>query len=346
MKKDRGRTQLLVGLGIVALLAIGVTAVGLRFGQEREKAAKPASAGPDVQDGIVLELTVLAVDPIKSEMTARVIPTPHGSYGDLAYAKRFTIVTGTSNGLRETDVKVGTPVTSFDVTTSMHDGQVTNYPFDEYKAELGFLVYAETRADEPAGSGARSSDPATEPEAPGPGVETKPVLVPLQVTVEGVLHGYKLTANPTVDKNPIGGGEVSVSNTEFTIGRSGSTRFFAVFVMVLMWAISLGILWIALSVLFRRRKIELAILSVFGIVLFALPNIRNAQPSAPPIGSLTDVLAFFWCESLVAVCLVAMIIVFVRRTEPGDGEPSPPEAASTPTVEEPVAASVGPEPDE
>jgi len=89
------------------------------------------------------------------------------------------------------------------------------------------------------------------------------------------------------------------------------------FLMVLMWAISIALLWVTLSVLFRRRQMQIPLLNVFGVVLFALPTLRNVQPNAPPLGSLTDVLSFFWCESLVAACFITMIILFVRRgTDP------------------------------
>lgn len=311
---ENRRRQLVVGLCIVALLASGVIFAGIRFGGEREKAATPTTAGPDVTDGVVLHAVVISLDPSRSEMTIRILPEPVGSYGGLAFAKPVIIVTGTSNRLTQEEIKVDSPVSSYDVTTGLFDSQVSDYPFDNYKARLELLMG--TPVDGPQEGALDSTTAGTEasPDADG-------IAVPTQIRVESVLHGYKIVAKPEVTRSRNFGGEVSVLTASFDVRRSGSTRFFSVFVMVLMWAIAIGVLWMTLTVMFRRRPIEVPILSMFGIVLFALPNIRNVQSGAPPIGALPDVLAFFWCESLVAACLVAMIIVFVRRASEPQVEP-------------------------
>jgi hypothetical protein len=307
-----------VGLCIVAVVAGGVTFAGIRFGAERRRAASLTTAGPDVTDGVVVHAVVLSLDPLRNEMTIRIVPEPQGSYGELVFAKPVTIVTGTRTGLSQEEIAAGSPVTPMEVTTSLFDSQVTNYPFDNYKAELGLLLGTE--------AGAPEGGPLSTPENPEQSVPAQVIAVPTQVRVESVIHGYKIVAKPEVQRSTEFGDEVSAVTISFEVRRSGSTRFFAVFVMVLMWAIAIGVLWITLTVLFRRRQIEVPILSLFGIILFALPNIRNVQPGAPPIGALTDVLAFFWCESLVAACLVAMIIVLVRRSSEFEVGRSPHES--------------------
>jgi len=305
---------LVVGLCIVGVLAAGVIYVGIRFGEEREKAATPTIVGPDITDGIVLNAIVLAIDPIRSEMTLRIVPEPFGSYGETGFAKPLEILTGTPTGLTKEEIKVSSLVSSYDVVTSLIDSQVSIYPFDNYKARLGLQMGT------PVGGAPEGAfDDPTGAESPG---NTDVAAVPTQVEVEATLHGYKIVAKPVVSREDVPGGDATQVIVTFEVRRSGSTRFFAVFVMVLMWAIAIGVLWITLSVFFRRREVEVAFLSMFGIVLFALPNIRNVQPGAPPIGSLTDVLAFFWCESLVAACLVVMIVLFVRRSREPQVDPA------------------------
>jgi hypothetical protein len=55
-------------------------------------------------------------------------------------------------------------------------------------------------------------------------------------------------------------------------------------------------------------------------LLFAFPAIRNALPGVPPVGVLNDYLAFLWAEGLVALSLVAMLVLFIRRGVERHGE--------------------------
>ncbi len=53
--------------------------------------------------------------------------------------------------------------------------------------------------------------------------------------------------------------------------------------------------------------------SWLAALLFALPPLRNAMPSAPPIGSLSDFMAFFWAEGIVALSLATVVFAWLRR---------------------------------
>ena len=50
-----------------------------------------------------------------------------------------------------------------------------------------------------------------------------------------------------------------------------------------------------------------------GMITFALVPLRNAMPAAPPIGALSDIISFFWAEIIVAVCLVAGVVTWLKR---------------------------------
>jgi hypothetical protein len=53
--------------------------------------------------------------------------------------------------------------------------------------------------------------------------------------------------------------------------------------------------------------------SWLAALLFAMVPLRSAMPGAPPIGALSDVLAFFWAEMLIALSLVLIVFTWLRR---------------------------------
>jgi hypothetical protein len=82
--------------------------------------------------------------------------------------------------------------------------------------------------------------------------------------------------------------------------RTGAQQFFSLFIVLLMWAMSLGIFLMSLGHLWYNRKVEAPTIGVVTSMLFALPAVRNMQPGAPPIGCTTDVVGFFWNMGLIS----------------------------------------------
>ncbi|KAI8831380.1 hypothetical protein BC829DRAFT_409758, partial [Chytridium lagenaria] len=60
-------------------------------------------------------------------------------------------------------------------------------------------------------------------------------------------------------------------------------------VMFILWLLSLLVLGVVIQIYFRDRTVEPP-----TAVLFALPAVRNAQPGAPQIGCISDIVSFFW----------------------------------------------------
>ncbi len=175
-----------------------------------------------------------------------------------------------------------------DVTLSM-EGQATDYPFDRHQATM--WIYAVSPSKD-----ATSLD------------EAAPVPIALDLT--GKLPGLKLDAA----LNEADSSE-EFQVVDFTITRAGTVIFFSIFVMAAMWALALSAVLVAVYVLFSARKAELGMLSWMAALLFAFPNIRNAVPGTPPIGSLVDFLAFFWAEALAAVALLCVAAVWLFRPQ-------------------------------
>ena len=59
-------------------------------------------------------------------------------------------------------------------------------------------------------------------------------------------------------------------------------------------------------------QIEFSVVGLFNGLIFALPSFRNSMPLAPPFGSLTDWISFFWAEGFAVLGLCILAIKYVN----------------------------------
>ncbi|KAJ3323844.1 hypothetical protein HDV06_001214 [Boothiomyces sp. JEL0866] len=103
-----------------------------------------------------------------------------------------------------------------------------------------------------------------------------------------------------------------------TLSRTYITIVFSIFLYAIMWVLSGSAFLVILSIWTRGRKVEPPTIAAVGAILFALPNIRNAQPGAPPVGCNADIAAFFPCLILVTASVAMGLINYfsVYKAEP------------------------------
>src|SRR5205807_1253101 len=106
--------------------------------------------------------------------------------------------------------------------------------------------------------------------------------IPLGVDFFGSVAGYKIEAAKAKYS------DVDYVGIETRIERSGTVKFFSIFVSVLMWALAIGVLFFVMSLVLRGRKIEVGMFSFLAALLFAFYAVRNSQPNVPPIGVYSD----------------------------------------------------------
>lgn len=102
------------------------------------------------------------------------------------------------------------------------------------------------------------------------------------------------------------------------IQRATTAVFFSVFIMIAMWALVIGVLSLVYRVFAGHRKIEISMFSFLGALLFAFPALRNSQPGTPPIGTMSDFIAFFWAEVIIALSLLSVVLRWIIRGPGGD----------------------------
>lgn len=232
-----------------------------------------------------VEISLLGVDPIKSDINLRFVPIPQGSYAkDARLTKDLKFFTGIESGKAEVTLEKNRIPDAVTGSLSIAKGRVSDYPFDVHSSDF-YLFF---------------TNPKDEKEE-----------IPMTVGFYGAISGY----NIDVDYIPKAEFESSDSyiGLRVTVSRSVITKSFSIFLMVAMWLIGLVIFTMTMIVVWQPRPIEFGMFTLIAGMLFALPAVRNLQPNVPPLGGLSDFLSFFWAESLVAISMPILFFTWLTR---------------------------------
>lgn len=242
-------------------------------------------------NGIVVDARLITVNTATASATVRINPIARGSFArprpiDLL-TKNVVLYTSTINGSVAHRYRAGNFMDPFETTVPL-GRDISTYPFDHLTVEISALAST--------GAGVRSGK-----------------TVPLQLHVSDSLASYRVSTQSAGRVGP-------VSVVWLHVDPSWPAALFAVFIMVVMWALALGAVAVTVSLLVRRRRFEGAFAGLLAVLLFAFPTVRNSLPGIPPIGVLFDYAAFFWAEALVALALIALITGWTVRALVGATE--------------------------
>jgi len=158
------------------------------------------------------------------------------------------------------------PVTAFEL--DLTGGNVAEYPFDTYRADLAVQCFANAL---PPANGAQA--------------------LPVQVTVSEAVLGFHLEPSEQPGSNPR---EVRL---RFEIHRSGAFALFALAAYSAMVVLAGSALTIGILAFAGVRRPDAPFVGALGALVFALPALRDALPGAPPLGVRADLLVFLWAAS-------------------------------------------------
>lgn len=269
---------------------------------------KPADQGAKHTDYIEVIGRVLSVDPIKGDVVTRLEFFPHGKFEkeDGTLAKTIKFDTVSSNGKQEITFEKGKRIPPSEVVLDMYDGDVSNYPFDTHKANL--VVYFTIKPDKPADKPKPAEEKPEGETKPAPVEEEDDELeVPFTLAFTPSMPGYTMESANSKDSD-----DTYVDN-EITIARSGMVKLFSVFIILLMWGVSIAVVCLVFTVVILKRKAEIAMFSFIATLIFAFVTVRGAQPGVPPVGTFSDTLSFFWVEGILGLCLLSVLLTWIFR---------------------------------
>lgn len=269
-----GPVKMVATAVVVLLLTAGSLTV---YFTERAAGQTQISLGDQKSpDRVDISVFVQKIDAVTQELSAQVEIDPVGSYADEnGFPKQdLTVYTNGTKG-DSLPFKAGKNPSTADLKIALNSGIITDYPFDHYEADLGFTV------------------------------GTADSVVPASVTLVNADAFFTLKLAQAKSED---GALLIVANAS----RSTGTFFFALFVMLFMWLLSVAALiaaWFAVS---GRRGLLFPSMSFMGALLFALVPLRNAVPGQPPIGSVVDFGAFFIAEGIISVSLIVTVVAGYR----------------------------------
>ncbi|HEY0349552.1 MAG TPA: DUF4436 family protein [Pyrinomonadaceae bacterium] len=318
--------DIVVTLAVIIGFAVALVLVLNIYKNEGERrSASVSDIGEKDPNHIEVDIKLVSIDPNKGDIVARLefLPKGHFTTDDgSTLARDLKLFVNSATVKQEMDFPKGKRMNPTEVVVSMYDGLVTDYPFDKHKGylELYFLPGKVSAKDEKKTEAAKPPEaiatpaPATGEEQKKEEGEKKPAaaekdedIIPVGVDFEGSIPGFKIDAAKSKDSDE------DLVGIEMTIARASTTKFFSLFVMVMMWGLTISVLLLTLSCVLRGRKVELAMFSFTAALLFAFAAVRNAQPGTPPIGTYSDFISFFWAEVIIALCLVVLVFTWLLR---------------------------------
>ncbi|KAL2917666.1 hypothetical protein HK105_202539 [Polyrhizophydium stewartii] len=288
-------TQLAIVAGIVAALLVLVptsTVLNTREGDRKLQRIVTTAVSPfDVAqglvrfDGVLLLGNVTSVDVLSFSFKIHFTAQPWGSFdasnADNSSISRITTAARLIVAGKETPFGAGSIIPAFDAVVPIDEGSPNRYPFDEFSSTFAISLFA--------GTGFNQS-------------------VPMALALVGAVQSWGVGLHMQDQQR-----DSQLVAVTAVITRSWTTALFSVIIIVIMWALSLTVLTLAVTLWFRNRKVEPPTIAVAGSLLFALPALRNSQPGAPAIGASVDVAGFMWNMVLVAVACLLLMINYVIK---------------------------------
>ncbi|MEU9148482.1 DUF4436 family protein [Streptomyces sp. NPDC048349] len=273
----RSRASILPVLLPIAVLIVVAVAVGswLQF-TERQALDTVHTVGSAAADRVDVEATVQHVDAAARELVLRVRVTPRGTLGEAetnAPVADLSLQTSAAT-LGDLAFKAHERLTTRDVQVAVAEGSISDYPFDTYETDVEFWAVLGDRE------------------------------VPVRMLFSNNDTLFSVAATPTASRQDAVLG--------LKLSRSGSLLVFAGFMMVVLWALAASVLLGTWYLTTRGEGLVWPALAWMAATLFALAAFRNTAPGTPPIGCVIDWFAFLWAETVIALCLIAVVITGVR----------------------------------
>lgn len=276
MTARRPKWKPILVVGLPLLIATGFIAFMLNsFLHVRQSTL--ITGDQNLRDGIRVTANIVDVAPRERVVKLQLSFVPVGKYARggefLSEPVKVTVLGGAD--VVDDSYKASEVMLPADIRVPLRSGSVSMYPLDKYESSLRVAV---TTADQ------------------------KPI--PTSMVVEASNPDYSLTMTSTSPP------EDAARDVTIRVSRAPATIFFAMFISVLMLALTtlamMTVYW-----LLRGGASESVrfIIPLILVLLFAFPAIRGFAPGVPPLGVLMDFFGFFWCEIALGI---GVIIVYAH----------------------------------
>ena len=286
--------------------------------------SKVDNGPPPVTDdgsGLNFAFDLVALDPVKGQMSLRMFINPQGSFyneadGSFARSLRITVRYQTGGQVNR-DIPAGSPVGGTTEFNMFVEGNPSTYPFDHYQYGWPSDADKARAIDDPDDVELSDPAPLLSVTELGPDGQPLPTRIPMGVYPSSGLQGWTEKWNFSVSEQPVGNavpGDTLMLHMD--IKRGGGVLAFVVVVLTLMVVTAVLSALVARSVARKRRPIEATMAGWFAALLFALVPLRTNMPGSPPIGAWIDVAIFYWVELGLLIAMAVFIGSWLRYRKP------------------------------
>ncbi|MFD3541449.1 DUF4436 family protein [Streptomyces sp. NPDC058662] len=282
-----GPSMLPVLIPIAVLIVVAVSVGSWLQFTERQAIDTVHTLGSTAPDRVDVEANVQRVDAASRELVLRVRVIPRGTLGEedgTAPVADLSLQTSHAT-LGDLVFQAHERIAPKDLQVAVSDGSISDYPFDSYETDMGFWAVLGGKE------------------------------VPVRLLLSNSDTLFSVSTTPAAPR------EEAVVGVKLV--RSGSLLVFATFMMIVMWALAASVLLGTWYLTTRRQGLVWPALSWMAATLFALAAFRNTAPGTPPIGCVLDWFAFLWAETVIALCLIAVVGTGVRTALQADADTRP-----------------------
>jgi hypothetical protein len=282
-------------------VVLGVVVYVLMLGQFRQDVQfvqQTYQVGPAVADRVDVFAQILSVSGFKDTIETRFTFRPVGRFASRrnSSSQDLVVYLATIGGHQAIRLNAGEPIGEFNVRRNLANGHPADYPFDAYTSQIGVQVFRKASR----------------------GANDYSVPVPVVLHYQEDLIGYAV--RPTV----AAGSEAGSLVIDLAMRRSAAVMTFATFTFAAIVLIALTVFAVACLTLVGKSEPDFGRMVWSGAMIFALPAIRNSLPSSPPIGIRADFYVLLWAQTLVALSMVSMTVIWLSRQMRPAAPASPP----------------------
>jgi len=180
------------------------------------------------------------------------------------------------------------------VEVALANGDPMKYPFDLYTAEVPFAGFYGTKKDFLQYVTNVTTEPLQE--------------FQYAIIARANLQNWKFILKWKKHRQLKG-----VNLLKIIVLRSTTVKLFSIFVVCLMWFITLGATLITIQVIARNHQMIPWNITLMSSLLFAMPRLRAVQPNIPPVGTIADTVGLFFNMVLISMCQIAMMVMWMLQ---------------------------------
>jgi Domain of unknown function (DUF4436) len=321
LKLDRARASNIlmwkkptgVNIAIVLCIVGAYATVVMRGTTENSRRSLALRDETSAPNHVVVSVLVTGVNLVTHELTSQLEFQLAGDIArdEVTPAADLTVLLNNARGQEEFDFPRGKRIVHITAVFPL-DGNLNNYPFDQYESAIRLLITTPRTANKTQASAAHEDQPEAvhlaEELVVGTVALERSEQLPLSFVVTADIPGIKFAGRVTRNEG------TQLTGIGLKLRRADSVISVSVLINAMITCLAVSVLGMVLRVTASTVESDLLPLSMAISLIFGLPALRNVQPGVPPVGAFSDYVVFIWAELIVAACAVIIVWHWLLRS--------------------------------